>query len=304
MKKTRIRNTIRQRKGLSSKGQENLYGYLFILPTLIGLFVFRLGPALSTFVFSFFKYDIVTSPIFVGFSNYIKLTKDPLYLRSLVNTLYYVGVSLPLRVFIALLLASLLNRKVRFMGLFRTMYYAPSVSAGVAVALLWMWIYEPTYGLMNHVLGFFGIKELTWLGSPTWAMPALIIMSLWQIGIPMVIFLAGLQSVPPELYEAAEIDGTTFIQRWVHITIPMISPMIFFVVVINVIESFQVFTPAYVMTGGGPISSTLMYVLYLYQRGFDWLQMGYGATLAWVLFIFLLGVTGLQFRMNKWVHHA
>lgn len=278
-------------------------GYLFVMPALLGVLVFQLGPMITSAYLSLTEYEIVISPRFIGLGNYRNLASDSTFWRSLVNTIYFVGVGLPLRLFVAFVVAVLLNQRLRLMGFFRTIYYIPSVTAGVAISILWSYVYDPRYGLMNYVLSWFGIRGPAWLGSPDWAMPGLIIMSLWQVGVPMLIFLAGLQSIPPHLYETAELDGGTFWHKTVFVTIPLLTPVIFFNTVMGVISSFQVFTQVYIMTGGGPLHSTLVYVMYLYQQSFLWFRMGYGSAMAWILFLVLFVLTMMQFRFSRWVYY-
>lgn len=281
----------------------NLQGYAFVSLAVVGMIAFELGPMVQSFWLSFTEYDILTKPQFVGLRNYSQIIRDELFWVSLRNTAYYVGVSIPLRLAIALWLAMLLNQKVRGIGVFRTLFYLPTVTAGVAVALLWQWVFEPTFGLVNYVLRFFGINGPAWLGDPSWAMPAIIIVACWQVGPQMLIFLAGLQSVPVQLYEAAELDGASPWQKFVNVTLPLISPIVFFNLVVGIIQSFQVFDKVYIMTGGGPMQATLVYVMYLYQRAFSYLEMGYGSALAWILFMIIFILTLIQFRASKWVYY-
>lgn len=279
-------------------------GYSFIGLALIGVIVFRLVPMLQSLYYSFTQYDILTPPKWIGFTNYIKiLFEDDLFRKSLGITAYYVGFSIPVRLVLALMLAMLLNQKIRGIGIFRTIFYLPTVTAMVAIAILWSWAFEPTFGIVNHLLKFIGIKGPAWLGDPNWALPAIAIVACWQVGAQMVIFLAGLQSISSQMYEAAEIDGAGSIAKFFHITIPLLSPVIFFNMVIGIIQSFQVFGKVYVMTGGGPVKATYVYVLYLYTKAFTHLEMGYGSALAWILFIIILFFTLIQFRLSKWVYY-
>ena len=206
---------------------------------------------------------------------------------------------MPLGLALSLFLAGLLNTEVRGVRFFRTVYYLPSVMSGVAVALLWSWLFNPDFGLVNHLLGLVGINGPTWLASETWALPALIIMSLWGAGQSMLIFLAGLQGIPQQLYEAAEIDGAGGWSRFTHVTLPMLSPVILFNLIMGIIGSFQVFTQGYVMTNGGPNNATLFYVLNLYNQAFRNLRMGYASALAWILFFIILGMTLLVIRQSR-----
>lgn len=289
---------------MSNQARLNLVGWAFVSFAVIGVFLFKLGPMLVSFWWSFNEFDVITSPRFVGFQNYIELfTEDNLFWKSIVNTFYYVGISLPLRLVGALFFAILLNQKLRGMAFYRTLYYLPSVTAGVAVSLVWTWVFEPTFGVLNNILKMFGIQGPAWLGSPEWAMPAVIISGVWQLGQQMLIFLAGLQSVSPQLYEAADLDGASAWQKARLITVPMISPIIFFNLVVGIIQSLQVFEKIYVMTQGGPLNATMVIVMYLYRKAFTFLEMGYGSAIAWILFIVIFALTLLQFRLSKWVHY-
>jgi multiple sugar transport system permease protein len=212
--------------------------------------------------------------------------------------------NVPINLVLGLCIALLLNQKIRGLGFFRTVFFLPSVTAGVAVSLLWLWIFNPRFGVINVLLGQIGIKGPTWLGSETWALPALIIMSVWGVGGSMLIYLAALQGIPTPLYEAATIDGATHFRKFIHITIPMISPVLLLNLIMGVIGSFQVFTQAFVMTSGGPNYATLFYVLYLYQHAFQWFNMGYASALAWVLFVIILICTFLILKMSRdWVYY-
>ncbi len=283
--------------------RQDLEGYLFLLPWLIGLVVFRLLSILASAGLSLMSWDLLQPPKFVGLQNFRDLLVDNLFWTSLGNTLYYVAGSVPLVLIFALVAAFLLSRPLPIVGVLRTVYYLPSVTTGVAVALLWQWMFEPTYGVIDTMLSWVGIPGPPWLGSTTWAMPALILMSTWGIGGAMVIFLAGIKGVPTHLYEAAAIDGANGWHQFWHVTMPMLSPVIFFNLIIGVINSFQVFTQAYVMTNGGPANATLVYILYLYNQGFSWLHMGYASALAWILFVIVLLLTTIIFRQSGWVYY-
>lgn len=288
---------------LSRTGRRQIEGYLFLLPWLIGLIVFRLIPIVSSAVLSLMSWDILQPPHFIGLRNYGDLLTDNLFWTSLFNTLYYVAGSVPLILILALLAALLLNRRLPGVGVLRTVFYLPSVTAGVAVALLWTWMFEPQYGVIDTILGWFHIPGPAWLGSTTWAMPAIILMGTWSLGGTMVIFLAGLQGIPRHLLDAAALDGANGWQRFWTVTLPMLSPVIFFNLIIGVINSFQVFTQAYVMTNGGPANATLVYILYLYNQGFSYLHMGYASALAWILFLIILALTAIIFRQSGWVYY-
>ena len=279
-------------------------GYLFILPWLVGFLIFTFGPLVASIFLSLSKWDIFSEPEFIGMANYAKMFGDPLFKKSLWNTFYYTIFSIPLGMAGGLSLALLLNQKVKGLPIFRTLFYLPSVTSGVAVALLWKWIFNPEFGIANAILGWFGLPALQWLSSPNWAMPALIIMSLWGVGGGMLIYLAGLQGIPGQLYEAAELDGAGTWSGFVNITLPMLSPTLFFQLITGIIGSFQIFTQAFVMTNGGPVNATLFYVLYLYRNAFQWWKMGYASALAWFLFIIILLLTLLQFKLSKrWVNY-
>jgi len=284
--------------------QANIDGYLFISPWLIGLVLFTIGPMIASFVLSFAQYEILSPIVWVGAQNYREIfTSDALFWVALKNTVYYVVGSVPLRIIIALTLALALNQKFRGTRLFRTIFYLPSVTSGVAVATVWLWMFEPTYGVINNILRLLHLPTPPWLGSLDWAMPSVIVMSLIYIGPMMVIFLAGLQDVPEHLYEAAEIDGAgTWMKFW-KITLPMLSPTLFFNMIMAVINSFQVFTNIYVMTRGGPANATMVYMMYLYDVAFRYVHMGYACALAWVLFVIILAVTLVQYKSSGWVYY-
>ena len=284
--------------------RDNLRGYAFIGLALFGMLAFRLGPMLQSLYYSFTRYDVLTPPRWVGLENFARiLGGDELFWKSLVNTAYYVGVSVPLRLLIALFLAILLNQKVKGMSVFRTLFYLPTVTAMIAVATLWQWAFEPAFGIINAALGTFGIKGPAWLGDPAWAMPSIIIVACWQVGQQMLIFLAGLQSIPVQLYEVCDLDGAPWWRKFFGVTLPLLSPIVFFNMVVGIIQSFQVFAKIYIMTMGGPVNSTLVYVMYLYTRAFTYLEMGYGSALAWLLLIIIMGLTLVQMAASKWVYY-
>jgi len=285
--------------------KEELYFYLCISPWIIGFLIFIAGPIFASLFFSFCNYDVVTSPDWVGIQNYKRLFSDPLFWQSLKVTSYYSLVSVPLGIALSLIIAILLNQNIRGLAWFRTIYYMPSVISGVAVSLLWMWIFNPEFGILNFLLWkLFHIQGPAWLMSEEWVIPALIIMSLWGIGGDIVIYLAGLQGIPTELYEAAEIDGANSFNKFLNITIPMMSPVLLFTLIMGILNSFQVFTQAYVMTGGGPHYASLFYVLYIYQNAFQFFSMGYASALSWILFLIMLALTALIFKSSPlWVYY-
>jgi multiple sugar transport system permease protein len=292
----------RRRHSLGFK--ENLAGYIFISPWILGfLFLFG-GPIVASFFLSLFEWDIFTPPKWQGIDNYLKLLHDELFWKSLKVTILYATVNVPLSLVIGITVAMLLNQKIPGISLFRTMYYLPSVVSGVAVCLLWAWIYHPDFGYINYFLRLLGIKGPMWLQDPFWALPALIGVGLWPVGGTMIIYLAGLQGIPSQLYEAARIDGANGRQTFFKITLPMLSPVIFYNIIVGLIKALQVFTQPKVMTEGGPNNSTLMYMLYLYRNAFKWFKMGYASALAWILFLVILILTILLIRSaSLWVHY-
>ncbi len=296
---------VSRRVRLSHAARQRLEFYVSIAPWLIGFLLFTGGPIVASFYFSFTDWNVLKPPKWIGIDNYIELVSiDPLFWVSLYNTAFYTVGHVPLVFVVALAAALLLNQKVRFIPFFRTVYYLPTVTAGVAVSILWLWIFNPEFGLINFGLSFLGIQGPGWLFSKEWAKPALILMSAWYFGEQMVILLAGLQGVPDHLYEAAKIDGANPAQEFRHITLPMLSPVVFFVLIVLIINSFQVFTNVYVMTRGGPADATLMYVLQMYFKAFSDLKMGYTSAMAWILFAIILILTMIQFRFaNRWVYY-
>jgi multiple sugar transport system permease protein len=290
---------------LSIRQHEAVWFYILIAPWLIGFLAFTAGPMLASLYYSFTKYDVVSPPVWVGLQNYQRLPTDPLFLRALKVTLIYTIVTVPLGIVTSLLLALLLNQRVPGVRFFRTAFYLPTVISGVALSLLWLWLFNPDFGIINYLIWrVAAVRGPTWLQSEVWVLPALIIMSLWGVGGTMVILLAGLQGIPSELYEAAELDGATGLRRLWSITLPLISPVIFFNAITGMIATFQVFTTIKVMTDGGPNYASLVYVLYLYQIAFRNFQMGYASALAWVLFVIVLLLTLIVFRTSgRWVYY-
>ncbi|NLE46758.1 MAG: sugar ABC transporter permease, partial [Chloroflexi bacterium] len=285
---------------------EAIFGFIFIAPWIVGFLALQLGPMLASLVLSFTEYQIVAPPEFIGLANYIKMFGSDASFRDAVRvTLTYGVVAVPLQLVGGLIVALLLNQKVPGLTIWRTVYYLPSVVSGVSVAMLWVWIFHTEFGLINLVLRVVAnIQGPAWLSHPNWALPALIIMSLWGVGSSMIVNLAGLQGIPTELYEAASIDGATWWSKFWKVTLPMLSPVLFFNLVMGVIGSFQYFTNAYVMTGGGPGRATLFYNLYLYNNAFQYYKMGYASALAWVLFLIILAFTLLIFKSSPlWVYY-
>ncbi|MBI4786278.1 MAG: sugar ABC transporter permease [Chloroflexi bacterium] len=294
-----------QASGKMRKG-EWLTGYLFISPWIIGFLVFTLGPFMASLALSFTEWDLIGQPSFIGLDNYIQLGKDPLFWQALKVTAVYSLGRVPLGIVIGLAAALLLNQNVKLIGFWRVIYYMPVVLPPVAVSMLWMWIYNPDFGILNGILWtLFGIHGPAWLQDEFWVLPSLMMMAVWgMLGRNMIIYLSGLKSVAPELYEAAAIDGANAWHKFVKITIPMLTPIIFFNLIMGLMDSFKLFTQAYVMTQGGPRYSSLFYVYYLYQHAFQRFHMGYASAMAWVFFLVLLIFTALVFRSSKlWVYY-
>jgi multiple sugar transport system permease protein len=285
--------------------RRNLEGWAFASPWILGFVLFTAGPMLASAVIAFMKWDLLTPPSFVGLENFRQaLWRDPLVWHSLKVTTIYAAIAVPLNVVLGLGLALMLNSGIRGLRIYRTAYFLPSVLSGVAVALLWRWVFENQFGLANTLLSTFGLRGPNWLGDGSWALGSLIIMNIWSVGGGMIIYLAGLQGIPTEFYEAAEVDGANWWRRLWSITLPLVTPALFFQLVIGVIQALQVFTQPYIMTGGGPYNSTLFFVLYLYQNAFQYFQMGYASTLAWLLFLYILMLTVMIFRSGDlWVHY-
>lgn len=279
-------------------------GLLYVAPWLIGFLLFIAYPFVWSIQLSFMDWKGIGTPRFVGFQNYVQMfTDDEPFLISIRNTLAYTLVHVPGTMALAFVVALLLNERVRFMPLFRTLFYLPSVTSGVATVVLWVWILHPT-GLLNRGLGLIGIDGPNWFGSTTWALPGLILMSFWNIGGTMVIYLAGLQGVPQQLYDAAEIDGANAWQRVRYVTIPMMTPSIFLTLILGIIGSFQVFTAALVATEGGPGYATTFVLLHIYFNAFRYFRMGYASAIGWVLFMIIMAFTVLQFWLaSRWVYY-
>jgi multiple sugar transport system permease protein len=284
---------------------ENVQGYLFAAPFLIGLFGLFVGPMLWSIYLSLTAYNIAQPAKFVGLDNYVELLTDPLIIKSLQITTLYALMSVPLTLALGLGVALLLNQKVKGLGVWRTVYYLPSVISGVAVALLWEWLFNGRFGLINYLLQvFFGIEGPNWLGDQRTVLYAFVMVHVWTVGGSMLINLSALQGVPTALYEAASIDGANAWHRFRHITIPSISPVIFYNLVMGIIAALQSFTLFFILTQGGPNNATLTYMLYLYRVAFQQTRMGYGSAMAWVLFAYLAVLTVVVFRMSgKWVHY-
>lgn len=298
------RRARRRRAGSS----QNLVAHLFLLPWFGGLLILTAVPLIASLYLSFTNFNLMTAPEFVGLQNYVTMfLHDPRYLQSLKVTLIYVFATVPLQLAIALALAMVLNRAMRGVGLYRSIYYLPSLLGGsVAIAVIWRQIFG-SGGVFNLLLSFFGIQGVSWISTPSTALATLVLLHVWQFGSPMVIFMAGLKQVPQELYDAAQVDGAGPVRRFFGITLPLITPILFFNLVLQIIQAFQAFTPAYIVSNGtgGPSDSTLFYTLYLYQQGFTNLHMGYASAMAWMLLLIIAAFTAVNFGLSRfWVFYG
>jgi multiple sugar transport system permease protein len=284
--------------------REYYAGYLFASPWMLGFVVFGGGPILFSLVMSFCEYDVFSPPKFVGMKNYVTMfTDDPLFAKSLWNTLY-MAMGIPLGMGVSLGIAMLLSYEIRGMAVYRTFFYLPAIMPAVAASILWIWIFNPEQGILNVLLGKIGVAGPGWLQNQNWSKPALILMGLWSAGGGMIVWLAGLKGIPIHLYEAARLDGASRFRQFWHITLPMLSPYIFFNVIMGLIGTFQIFTQAFIMTQGGPVDSTLFYAFALFNNAFRYMKMGYASALAWVLFGIVLVLTMIQIRLApRWVHY-
>lgn len=294
----------RRRLSTRKRLREAAVGYAFFSPWLIGFLVFTAWPVLYSLYLSFTNYDILQPAQWIGLTNYRIALGSSTFWHSMYDTLYYVAFSVPFNLVLGILLAILLNQKVRGQRVFRTIVYLPSILSGVAISLLWLWLLNPNFGLVNLGLATIGIHGPGWLTSQYWTKPAIVLMGVWSVGGTMVIFLAGLQGISQELYDAAYVDGANAWARLRNVTLPMLSPTIFFNLVMGVIGGFQVFTQAYIMTAGGPNNSTLFYAFYLFQQAFENFQMGFGSALAWILFVIVMALTLVILRTSyRWVFY-
>lgn len=276
-----------------------LVGLFFISPWILGFLIFTLYPIALSLYYSLCDYDLFTAPYYIGLANYGDLVWDEQFSVSLYNTVYYTLLYLPLSTILSLSLAMLLNTQVRGLPIFRTLFYLPTIVPVVATSVVWMWLFNPRIGIFNNLLLRIGIVGPNWLGDPKWSKPALVLLGLWGVGQPMVIYLAALQGVPRQLYEAAHLDGITPWKSFWHITLPFISPSVLFNVIMALIDSFQYFTQAYIISDGGPADSTLFYALNLYRNAFRYLKMGYASSMAWILFVVILLCTLLLFKTSS-----
>ena len=292
---------------MSSRARrEALVGYLSISPWVTGFLLFTLGPVLASVYFSFTQWTITRPPEWVGLHNYIRMfTRDPLFWQALKVTGNFVLISVPLKLVFGVALSLLLNLKVRGMNIYRTIFYIPAVISGVAVSLMWIWLLQPDTGVVNTLLALVGIQGPGWFWDPDWALFSVALMSVWSVGGSAIIYLAGLQNIPPHLYEAARIDGAGAWQRFWRITIPLLTPTLFFQLVVEMIESFKVFTQAFVITKGGPLKATYFYLYYFYEEAFQNFNMGYASALALILMVVIMTATLiLNYTSKHWVYYA
>jgi multiple sugar transport system permease protein len=287
-----------------AKTREAIAGYLFVSPALIGFLILIAGPIIGSFFLSLTDFDMINSPKFAGIANYDEMLNDPLFWQSLKVISVSAFIGLPLNLILSLALAVLLNNKIKGISVWRTVYYLPTVVAPASVAVLWVWILNPEYGVVNGALRWFGIEGPYWLGDSRTALGSLIVVNLWGIGANVMIYLAGLQGIPVEMYEAGSVDGANGWRSFRYITLPLLTPIIFFTLVLGLIYSWQWFTEPYVMTQGGPENSTLTYLLYSYRNAFVYFKMGYALALVWVMFAIVLVLTILVFRSSShWVFY-
>jgi multiple sugar transport system permease protein len=300
----RLRRSAPRRGGGPLAG-DGRWALAFLAPTIVGLAVLSAGPILATLAISLTKWDLLTAPKLIGFDNYVALLTDDRFLKALRNTFFYTIVSVPVGLTIALGLAIALNTKVRGIAFIRTAYFLPVVTSTIAIALVWQWIYSADAGLLNQVLGVVGIPSQKWLSDPTLAMPAIIAMSIWQgLGVNVIIFLAGLQAIPSDLLDAASVDGAGSWARLRNVTLPLLTPAVFFTGVLSLIASFQVFDQVFVLAKPRPTEATITVVYFIYENGFKFFKMGYASAASWILFLIVALFTAVYFRsQNRWVHY-
>jgi multiple sugar transport system permease protein len=293
------------RRGGGPLAGEGRWALFFLAPTLLGLAVLSAGPIIATLAISLTKWDLLTAPQLTGLDNYVALLSDDRFLKALRNTFFYTVVSVPLGLAIALGLAMALNTKVRGISFIRTAYFLPVVTSTIAIALVWQWIYSSPSGLLNEVLGAVGIPPQKWLSDPTLAMPSIVAMSIWQgLGISVIIFLAGLQGIPSDLLDAASVDGAGPWARFRHVTLPLLTPSIFFTGVLSLIAGFQVFDQVFVLAKPKPTEFTITVVYFIYENGFKFFKMGYASAASWILFLIVALFTAIYFwSQNRWVHY-
>lgn len=296
----------RRSSGLSLEARRFITGLLFVSPWIIGFLAFTIYPIAASFYYSFTEYDVINPPRFIGLQNYIDMfTTDPNFYTVLYNTLYFAALGVPSGIAVSFLLATLLNQPMQFRPVFRTIFFLPAIVPAVATAMVWLWIYNPSYGLINSILASFKLTAIPWISSPSLAKISLIIIHVWAQGTAVLIFLAALQDVPRSLYDAAHVDGANAVQRFWHVTVPMCTPAILFVLLTGMIGIFQTFTIPWLITQGGPRLSTEFFGLYLYRNAFQFFKMGYASALAWVLFLIAVVITIMLFRSSaRWVYYG
>lgn len=291
--------------------EETFWGWAFILPAVLGLLIFKLGPVLASLGLSFTKYEIISAPSWIGLANYTKLVNDDLWLKSVWVTLKYVGLFVPSALVTAYAIAMLMSRDLRGINFYRTVWYLPSVVPAVASATIWRWGLHPEFGPINYPLKILGLPAPRWLTDPDWIIPSIVFISLWGLGNTVLIFLASIKGVPPTFYEAAEVDGANAWERFRHVTLPLTSSIIFYQLIVSVIGSFQVFGVAYVLfvsnpsaSSAGPDNAALFYVLYMFRNAFGYFRNGYASAMAWVLFVVIMLLTALLFYSQRhWVYY-
>lgn len=289
----------------SLQGRETLAFYAFIAPWVVGFLIFLVGPLIASLVLGFTRYDVILPPKWVGLEHFQELFQDPLFWTSLGNTVYIVFLAVPLGMVVSFAVALVLNQKVQGMAAYRTGYFIPSIVPAVASAALWLYLLQPQWGLINGTLELFGIRGPGWLASTAWSKPSIIMLMVWASGGTMIIYLAGLQDIPASLYEAASIDGANALRRLRHVTLPLMTPTIFFTLVMGIIGTFQVFAVVFVLTDGmgGPLNSTLVYLVYVYRNAFVFFRMGYASAMSLILFLIILALTLINFRLaGRWVY--
>lgn len=307
MVNTKLATNTNPKKAYSNRKslKENAIGFSFIAPWLLGFLGFVIGPMIASLYLSFTDYDILSSPNWIGFDNYVRMfTEDPRFITSLKVTFLFVFISVPLKLAFALFIAMLFNGNHKGVGFYRTVYYVPSIIGGsVAVAVMWRQLFGQN-GAINDILAYIGIKGINWVGSPDTALSTLVLLVVWQFGAPMLIFLAGLKQIPTELYEAASVDGANWWRKFIKITLPMLTPVLFFNLVMQTINGFMTFTQSFIVTEGGPLDRTLFYAVYLYEKAFAHFDMGYASAMAWILLVIIAFFTALIFKSSSaWVYY-
>jgi len=284
--------------------RQALWGVFFISPWLVGFMTFKGGPIFSAIYFGFTRYDAMSHPVWLGLQNYKEILVDPLFWKSVYNTVYFVFFNVAFKMLFSLVLALLVNSKIRGISIFRTTFYLPMVVPVVATSILWNWILHPEFGVVNYLLNLLNLPDIKWIVTERWSKPSIVLVSLWRLGETMVIFLAGLQSIPEQVYEAAKIDGANAWTVLLRITIPLLTPTILFNLVISVIRAFQVFSFAYIITRGGPLNSSLFYMLYVFRQAFKYFNLGYASALAVILFTLLVLFTFVLMKSSRrWVYY-